>query len=408
MAHPGRLAAQFYNLEPSGYKPKIIMRIGYDISQTGAHKAGCGYFADSLLLALLEQDHENHYLLYPHFGTTYWDPRARHLNHHNRFAQAEIRPIGKNRDQAFAFWQKLPADAEARLGNPDIVHSFNFSAPRGLQHARLVYTLHDLNFLELPELSTEENRWVCFNGAFDAAVTADFIIANSTFTRQCFLENFPAFPADRIRTVPLGSRFGPDSPQKPPSDSRLESGRFWLTVGTLEPRKNLRRLLQAYAAAPPGTPAAELSLVLTGGRGWLEDDLNIYIRELGIADRVILTGYVSDSELAWLYAHCYAFVYPSLYEGFGMPVLEAMSLGAAVITSRTTSLPEVGGPAARYVDPRSCAEIGSALHSLAGDPGQRERQREKSRQQARKFSWPACAAAVQECYHEVLSRPRRE
>ena len=128
-------------------------------------------------------------------------------------------------------------------------------------------------------------------------------------------------------------------------------------MGSLEPRKNHRRLLEAYARS-----GSSLPLVLAGGKGWLMDDF------MGPGERpagVVLTGYVADSELEWLYRNCFGFVYPSLFEGFGMPVLEALSLGAPVICSNTTSLPEVAGEAGLLVDPLDAGAIAAAMARLA-------------------------------------------
>lgn len=384
------------------------MKIGFDVSQTGREKAGCGYFADSLIQALAAAAPQEEFLLYPHFGDGFWDPQA--PREARRLATPRARSIVVAGDRAAVrdFWATFPANGEEVLGRPDIVHANNFFCPRGLRRARLVYTLHDLSFLFHPEFTTEENRRVCFDGVFSAACRADFIVANSDYTRRSFLETFPHYPADRVRVVPLGSRFSalPASCGGRPTPG-LAPGCFWLAVGTLEPRKNLRRLLAAYSRHASSS-RAPLPLVLAGGRGWLEDDLADYIASLGIEGLVRLTGYVADEELIWLYRNCRAFLYPSLYEGFGLPVLEALSLGAAVVTSNATSLPEVAGEAAWYVDPLEEGEIAAALEGLADDEKRLRHLRSRAAAQAAGFSWEACAAAVLEVYAEVLRRPKYE
>jgi glycosyltransferase involved in cell wall biosynthesis len=173
----------------------------------------------------------------------------------------------------------------------------------------------------------------------------------------------------------------------------------------LEPRKNVRRLLRAYATFLKRHGTA-LPLVLAGGKGWLEDDLEEFIGSLGIRENVRLLGYVSDEQLVWLYRNCFAFLYPSLFEGFGLPVLEALSLGAAVITSNTTSLPEVAGDAAWYVDPLQEEEIVQAMAGLASDGPRRNRLKELGPLQARKFSWEGCAAEVLAVYGEAVMGPK--
>jgi glycosyltransferase involved in cell wall biosynthesis len=147
-------------------------------------------------------------------------------------------------------------------------------------------------------------------------------------------------------------------------------------------------------------------LVLAGGKGWLENDLQEFIQGLGMAEHVRVLGYVSDEVLAWLYGNCYGFVYPSLYEGFGLPVLEAMEMGAAVITSNTTSIPEVGGDAVHYVDPFSEQDMVDGLIRFSRDEAYRKDLQERAIGQASTFSWEICAREVLHMYQEVLAMPK--
>lgn len=383
------------------------MKIGFDVSQTGREKAGCGYFADSLIQTLAAMDADNEYLLYPHFGTSFWDSEAAKttrnpVDHHN-FSRVLI---CSNFSEALAFWEHLPSDGEVMIGSPDIIHANNFSCPQGVDRARIVYTLHDLSFLIYPEFTSEINRWNCFKGVYNASCYADFIMAVSNYSRDNFLEIFPHYPADRIRVVHEGSRFSSISGNNPGSAvAGLKPDRFWLSVGTLEPRKNVRRLLRAYAAFirrnQEGFP-----LVLAGGKGWLENDLEEFIHTLGIREHLKILGYVTDDELIWLYQNCFSFIYPSLFEGFGLPVLEALSLGAIVVTSNTASLPEVAGDAACYVDPLKEETIIDAMLRLMNDDSYRTKLKGLSKSQALKFSWERCASEVLDIYREVINRPK--
>lgn len=380
------------------------MKIGFDISQTGKNKAGCGYFADSLIRALVELDRKNEYILYPHFGTTFWDPEGEQGTRKIDFPHVSRKRIGRDFAGAMVFWSDLPPDAEKRLGNPDIIHCNNYFCPIGIDGAKMVYTLYDLNFLQYPELTTEENRFKCFRGVFDAGTCADFIISISQYSRKKFLETFPHYPGGRIQVVPLGSRFvgGAIEGTQTQVLKSLEPGGFWLAVGTLEPRKNLRRLLKAFADYSDQSDAA-YPLVLAGGQGWLEEDLEAFIKKLGLSSKVRILGYVSDPELIWLYSNCFSFVYPSLYEGFGLPVLEAMGLGAAVITSNVSSLPEVAGDAAHYVNPLDERDIAAAFAKLEHEINYREILRKKALVQADGFSWKDAALEVLRIYEKVMS-----
>ena len=383
------------------------MKIGFDISQTGNNKAGCGYFADSLIQTLIDYDLTNEYILYPHFGTSFWDPKGESTTRRFDHPHVTRKIIGKDFGKSMAFWGNLPDDGENDLGNPDIIHSNNYSCLSGLKQARLVYTLYDLSFLEYPDLTTEENRGKCFEGVFSASIYADFIVSISHYSKRTFLEIFPHYPENRIRVVPLGSRFCSEITDinRLQTSKMLQTGEFWLAVGTLEPRKNLRRLLRAFADYVRQSNSAR-PLAIAGGKGWLEQDLKEFIQSLGLSNHVLILGYVSDEELAWLYQNCFCFVYPSLYEGFGLPVLEAMGQGAAVITSNGTSLPEVAGDAVYYIDPFEGRDITDAFLKLDSDSAYREELQKKAVMQAEKFSWEKSAKEVLGIYNQAMTLPK--
>jgi glycosyltransferase involved in cell wall biosynthesis len=378
------------------------MRIGFDVSQTGSLKAGCGYVADSVIRQLIELYPDDQYCLYPAFGTTYWDPNYRE----------SITPIMSNNCAYFLanisyeehckFWNQPVIESEIRLGSPQIVHANNFSCPR-FKQAKTVFTLYDASFVDCPEFTTEANRWICFEGTFHASLYADMVIAISQYSYHRFLELFPYFPENRIRYVYLGSRLPQAGPKQEVSE--LQGQEFFLCVGTLEPRKNIRGLLRSYRHYLTYSDSPKL-LVLAGGKGWLEEGLADYIADLDLSQRVKVLGYVDDATLRWLYGHCMAFVYPSLYEGFGLPVLEAMSLGAPVITSNVTSLPEVGGDAVLYIQPDQAESITKAMLKVE-DEGVRNTLRTAGFMQASRFSWAETAKAVRNIYQETLELPKR-
>lgn len=378
------------------------MRVGFDVSQTGAGKAGCGYLAYGLVNALAARGTQ--FVFYPHFGDLYWEPNpnACACPSSGERNACTMGPTFRWFEKSKTFWRNPPADFEARLGNPDIVHSNNFFCPTGLNKAKLVYTLYDLSFLENPQWTTEQNRVGCLEGVFGASLRADFILSISQASLDHFLRIYPHYPRERTAIMHLASRFGADSPMRAPKRLKgVTPGGFWLCVGTIEPRKNQKALFEALARLPGKTP-----LVLAGGRGWLMEDMARTVNELGLSSRVKLTGYVDDAELAWLYANCLGFVYPSLFEGFGLPVLEAMSLGAPVITSNVSSLPEVAGDAALLVDPLDTQAIADAMARLEGDATLRGELKASGLERAAGFSWDAAAQVAQECYEKALALPR--
>jgi glycosyltransferase involved in cell wall biosynthesis len=380
------------------------MRIGFDVSQTGMNKAGCGYYADSLVRELVDVDADDDFVLYPSFGNGAFDatwPRSTvRLNRPN----VRLGLGHRTANDLDAFWRTPPPDLEHQLGDPDVIHTNNYFCPTTIRRARIVYTLHDLAFMEHPEWSTEANRLTCFNGAFNASLEADHVVAVSDYTRRHFLATFPHYPPERITVVYQASRFTstPVSQAQPARLRHLTSDRFWLAVATLEPRKNLDRLVRAYLRL-----ATELGsvppLVLAGGRGWLYERLERELAEPEARGLVVRLGYVSDVELAWLYANCFGFVFPSLFEGFGLPVVEAMSLGAPVVVSNTTSMPEIVGDAGLQVDPWDDDALFAALRRLTLGEIDRQALRERSLARAREFSWRRAADGVLDVYRSLSS-----
>lgn len=364
---------------------------------------GCGYFADSLARHLIAADTDNSYILYPTFGYGYWDPNWPRSTLSVRNRPNVLRGLGHHKlDQLEAFWIEPPLDLESRLGSPDLIHSNNFFCPTSLKRARLVYTLYDLSFVEHPQWTTEANWRTCFDGVFNASVYADHIVAISDYSRRQFLDTFRHYPERQISVVHLGSRFaGPTGRPPPPRLAHLSARRFWLAGGLAEPRKNLDRLLEAYARLKMAGETW-FPLVLFGGAGRPGDDLDRRLGQLGLSADVQRLGYVDDASLQWLYENCTAFCYASLYEGFGLPVVEAMSLGAAILTSNTTSLPEVVGDAGVMVDPFDVEAIYAGLRVLAADQPTLNRLRSKALVRAAKFSWRAAAGHVLDIYRMLM------
>lgn len=230
------------------------------------------------------------------------------------------------------------------------------------------------------------------------------IVSISEYSRRHFLEIFPHFPQERIVVVHLASRFSrkPDL-SRPALLSSLKPGEFWLTVGTLEPRKNQLRLLRAYTRLKSSLPKP-FPLVMAGGKGWLMEDIHRAVADLGLVEDIIMPGYLDDAALQWLYQNCYAMVYPSLFEGFGLPVLEAMSLGAPVISSNVTSIPEIAGDAGILVNPEAEEDIFGAMLMLQESNGLRISLIERGREQAKRFTWESAARTILECYRNCARR----
>ena len=290
----------------------------------------------------------------------------------------------------------LPASLRAA----DLVHATNHAAvPPAGEGQRLVVTVHDLAVERFPRLFPRPWRLLYRLGLRAAVRRADAIVTPSRNTAEDLLSRTGVDPA-RLHVVPLAPTLpvGPLDVDEILGRLKVPS-RFVLFVGTLEPRKNLVRLVRAYRrVAATGLPQ---SLVLAGPLGWHHESL---MRELALEGpgEIVMTGALSGQEMDALYRAADVFAYPSLYEGFGLPVAEAMARGVPTVASSTSSIPEVAGDAALGVDPRSVPEIARAIESLLTDVELAERCAARGRAQAERFSWDETARKTLEVYERVL------
>ena len=285
-----------------------------------------------------------------------------------------------------------------------LLHAPNFVSP-SLQ-GQLVITVHDVSFLHYPEMHPAARmEWLeeGLRGSMDYAAK---IIVPSQFTRRELIEKFPEGDPDRIHVVPLGASpsFRPYDREESLSVLRrhgLEYGRYCLFVGNLEPRKNLSNLLHAWQSIP-GTSNASVPLVLVGSSGWKNADLLAQIDTLAAAGLVKRLGFVPAEDLPVITAGAKLFAYPSVYEGFGLPVLEAMACGVPVVTSDRTSLPEVAGDAAILVDPENPEEIAAAIRRLLDDAELSAEMSAKGLARAALYSWDKCVSETVTVYEEAM------
>ena len=234
----------------------------------------------------------------------------------------------------------------------------------------------------------------------DAIRLADRIMADSHSTADALANEF-SWAKDRIRVVHLGATSLPEA-KSFETLGVLEIDRpYFLFVGTLEPRKNLRRLLEAYASLDD-TIRKQTLLVVAGGKGWGNVDLVSLVQLLGLSESVRLTGYVSEEQLSTLYAHARFLAMPSLYEGFGLPLVEAMSFGVPVLTSSCSSLPEVAGDAGILVDPYNTNALALGLLQMLKDDALRNELAVRAKVNAARFSWKKAAKEAMEIFNEAI------
>lgn len=371
------------------------MKIGFDVAQTCSERAGCAWYADALLRALVDLAPEHHFFLYHQFGR--WQNADTHAGTHLSRTNVTESFTDVSPAEAARIWQN-PAELVIKTGEPDIVHANCFQAPK-VPGAKLVYTIYDVSFWAKPEYTTEQNRLICQRGMLEALAHADGFIFISQNAHDEFERIVPGWLEQHSRpwaVTPLAPRMGeiavPEAAANP----------YWLAVGSIEPRKNYDVLLDALELYWSAS-TRRLPLHIAGGRGWKSERLHSRFARLAEKGMVKYLGYVPDAALPALYASAEALIFPSWYEGFGLPVLEAMTLGCPVISSNRTSLPEVGGQTVTYVDPADPRQIATAMLTLETDSALRERMIRDGLVQAASFSWEKTARDTLAFYEQILS-----
>ncbi|MBU1157056.1 MAG: glycosyltransferase family 4 protein [Proteobacteria bacterium] len=379
------------------------MQVGIDICRLTDPWTGIGNYIANLLAGLAAVDQDNQYILYPYFPECF----PRRVKDMAQFVppQDNFSLWGAGRPELLVklLWFKLKLPQPWFLAKPTVTHSTNLAGPR-LTHGKLVVTVHDLSFCRQPQWHKADNNEFSLRALNNAVANADLLIAPSTFTAEELVELYPATQG-RVRVVPEAV-LPVYRPATDPAPMRAVLERhglerpYLLFVGTLEPRKNLVRLLAAYERLVAGGQD-EFDLVLAGGTGWKAGPIEEALSHSPVRERIRRLGYVPGPDLPALYQGAWALVYPSLYEGFGLPVLEALACGVPVVTSAAASLPEVGGDAALYLDPEDPEQLLDTLERITGQPGLREDLAAKASAQAGRFSQEAMGRAALAVYREA-------
>lgn len=299
-------------------------------------------------------------------------------------------------------WSQTALPYWAAKDQVDLFWGPTHRLPRYLPNsiARVV-TIHDLVWKYVPQtmrpLSLRVERWLMP----EAIKLADLIMADSQGTADGIAEIFPQY-LSKVRVVHLGASL-PNLRPDFSSISKLGIDKpYFLFVGTLEPRKNLERLIQAYARLPK-LQRNQISLVIAGGKGWGGVNLETLLRQYGLQDSVKLMGYVSEQELATLYANAVFLAMPSIYEGFGLPLVEAMQYGTPVLTSHTGCLSEIAGDAGFLVDPLSVESISFGIRQLILDNELIKTLGSNAMRRSKEFTWEKCSNQAIAVFKEAAS-----
>jgi glycosyltransferase involved in cell wall biosynthesis len=371
------------------------MLIGIDYTAAAHQRAGIGRYTRELISALLMLESAHRYVIFAAAGGLD-DRGAGDWKAEIQREGVQFRTLPFSDEWVARLWHRLrlPIPVEVITGSLDVFYSPDFVLPPTRRATRTLLTVHDLSFMHYPETFVPPLRRYLERVVPRSIARADRVLADSAHTRSDIISLFDA-PPDKVQVLYSGvhPRFCPEP--EPGEQERLrdrygiDDRPYILSVGTLQPRKNYVRLIRAFTNPKLETLKPETTLLIGGGRGWLYQDIFAEAEKHG--DRVRLLGFVDDADLPALYRNGALFAFPSLYEGFGLPVLEAMACGMPVVCSDASSLPEVAGGAALLVDPLDTDALTQALARVLEDAELRREMVARGFAQAARFTWEQAA-----------------
>jgi glycosyltransferase involved in cell wall biosynthesis len=381
--------------------------IGIDVTAALAQGGGIGRYTRELVRAVVASDASFHYHLFsarPPSQLPVPDPLP-------QAAHVTYTPAPLPERWLYRLWYRLrlPLPVQWVTGRLDLFHSPDFVLPPVAGDIPTLLTVHDLSFIHYPHTFPQVlvdylNRVVPWS-----VRRASHILADSEATRRDLLDLWQV-PAEKVTVLYSGvnASFQPAGEVQVTAVRRryrLDDAPYLLSVGTVQPRKNYQMLIQAFAAVAADWPH---TLAIAGGKGWLYEEMLAEVDRQNLTGRVRFIGFVDDADLPALYTGADLFLFPSLYEGFGLPLLEAMACGVPVLTSDASCLPEVvvnkesGVETAVLLSPHLPHSWSQAIHHLLGDESACDRLRQAGQQQATRFTWQRAAGQLIELYHQVL------
>jgi glycosyltransferase involved in cell wall biosynthesis len=380
------------------------MRIGIDYTAAVRQGGGIGRYTRNLIRALVELDSENCYKLMVAGGWGEGDGLGPWP------ANVVVRSVPLSDRWVHLLWQRLrlPVPVQAVTGSLDLFHSPDFVLPP-TAGTPTILTVHDLSFLRVPQFFVPEFRKYLEAAVTRAVSRARHILADSESTRCDLLELMSVEP-ERVSVLYPGVEARFRRVEDPVVLAKVRSRydlpeRFVLGLSTLQPRKNFEGLIEAFRRLLDehgDEPETEgLQLVIAGGKGWMYEEMLALVERNGLADLVRFPGFAADEDLPALYSLAAVFAFPSWYEGFGLPVLEAMACGTPVVAADNSSLPEAVGKSGLMVSAEDTAALVSALSDLLTDQELRSRLVADGREQARKFNWENAGRELLEVYRTV-------
>ncbi|HVL82456.1 MAG TPA: glycosyltransferase family 1 protein [Actinomycetota bacterium] len=365
------------------------MRVLLDATSLPGHRLGAGQYVLNLARAVAGLDVDLHVM-------------AKEIDAADLAGNGTVHTTGVRTRPARLLWEQTVLPRRARRLRPDVFHGPHYTLPRALGSPGVV-TFHDPTFFTMPEVH-EPAKVAFFTRAARAGVArARRVVAVSGYAARGAIEHAGADP-DRVDVVPLGVDHSRFTPEGDDADAELRSragvhGSYLMWVGALEPRKDVPTLVRAYAAL--AAQGLDHSLVLVGPDAWGTADIERAIQRSGVRDRILRTGYVSEDTKAALYRGASVVAVPSLAEGFGIPVLEAMACGCPVVTTTGSACEEVGGEAVLLVEPRDAGALADAIGSVLTDPGVESRLRRAGPTRAAGYTWERTAQLTVETYRRA-------